>query len=171
MKKILIIVDVLILLLFIGILSYLFFLAYNIIILSAATCLACIWIFYMVMKYFKRESKSTLSLIQLLSENEEVLQEWYIGHERGLLIGKNHQTNTVDIDLTEADYAVLIEKQHAVLNCMSGKWFIEDLESRNGVGVKKAEDLIVNRLHEGESVELASGDRIYIGKTILQVLK
>lgn len=42
----------------------------------------------------------------------------------------------VDIDLSDVEYASLISKEHAVLNYSSGSWFIEDLESENGVGIK-----------------------------------
>ena len=129
------------------------------------------WMVYLVMKYYKRKPKSTISAIQLLNENEEVTHEWYIKEEQGLIIGKNFQNQLVDIDLTDADYAVLIEKQHASLNCVNGKWFLEDLGSRNGVGIKMAQQVQVKRLANEEVVQVNPGDRIYVAKAILQLVK
>ena len=129
------------------------------------------WIGYLVLKYYKRKVKSKIKTIQLLNEREEVIKEWYIRDEQGLLIGKNFQNQWVDIDLTVADYAVLIEKQHAALNCVDGKWFLEDLGSRNGTGVKAVQTSQIKRLVPEEVIPVYPGDRIYVAKTILQLVK
>ena len=129
------------------------------------------WLSYLVVKYYKRKPKSKISKIQLLNEQEIVVKEWYIRDERGLLIGKNFQNQLVDIDLSDADYAVLIEKQHAVLNCVKGKWFLEDLDSRNGTGIKTVGMSQARRLKNEEVLLVHPGDRIYVGKTILQLVK
>jgi len=129
------------------------------------------WLIYLIMKYYKRRPRSKIKMIQLLDDREEVVKEWYIRDEQGLLIGKNFQSQLVDIDLTDANYAVLIEKQHAALNCVNGKWFLEDLGSRNGTGVKAVKTSKVKRLEDEEMVMVSPGDRIYIAKAILQLIK
>ena len=129
-----------------------------------------IWIGLLVKKNYKRRPKSKIKTIQLLNEREEVVKEWYIRDEQGLLIGKNFQNQLVDIDLTDSDYAVLIEKQHAALNCVNGKWFLEDLGSRNGTGIKVAKTSHIQRLKDEEVIVANPGDRIYIAKTILQLI-
>ena len=129
-----------------------------------------VWVGYLIVKYYKRRPRSKIKAIQLLNEHEEVVKEWYIRDEQGLLIGKNFQNQLVDIDLTDSDYAVLIEKQHAVLNCVRGKWFLEDLGSRNGTGIKSAKTLQIQRLKDEEVVSVSQGDRIYVAKAILQLI-
>ena len=129
------------------------------------------WLLYLLLKYVKRKPKSTISKVQLLNENEKVTHEWYIRDEQGLIIGKNFQNQLVDIDLTDADYAVLIDRQHAILNSVDGKWFLEDLGSRNKTGLKAVGATQVRRLKDEEIVEVKAGDRIYIAKAILQLVK
>jgi len=168
-SKLIMIIDVLIFLLLIVILVFLFindhhWLQQLIIGLSLGS-----WLCYLLVKYAKKRPRSTLKRIQLLNEQEDVIKEWYIRDEQGLVIGKNFQNQLVDLDLTDADYAVLIEKQHALLNCVDGKWFLEDLGSRNGVGVKKVQAAYVQRLEREEVVPVESGDRIYIAKSVLQL--
>ena len=129
------------------------------------------WMGYLLVKYHKgRSKKSKIKTIQLLNEQEVLVKEWDIRNEQGLLIGKHHQDQMVDIDLTDADHAVLIEKQHAVLNRTNGNWYLEDLDSRNGTGVK-AVNASVKRLDTEEAILVHPGDRIYIAKTILQLVK
>ena len=132
--------------------------------------LLIVWIVYLVKKYYKRRPKSKVKTIQLLNELEVVVKEWYIRDEQGLLIGKNFQNQLVDIDLTDSDYAVLVEKQHAALNRVNGKWYLEDLGSRNGTGIKAANSSQIQRLKEDEVILVDPGDRIYIAKTILQLV-
>jgi len=129
------------------------------------------WILYLTVKYAKRKYRSHIKVIQLLNDHEEVIKEWYIKDEQGLIIGKKFQNQAVDIDLTGTNYAVLIDKEHAVLNFINGKWFLEDLESRNGTGFKSAKEMRIQRLVDGKSIEVQAGDRIYIAKSILQLVK
>ena len=170
-SKLIVITDLLILLFLVLILIFLVINGhYSLRIISIAISLMA-WMVYLVKKYYKRKYRSKIKTIQLLNEREEVVKEWYIRDEQGLLIGKNFQSQLVDIDLTDADYAVLIEKQHAVLNCVDGKWHLEDLGSRNGTGVKAVEASQVKRLEDEEVVLVHPGDRIYIAKSILQLVK
>jgi pSer/pThr/pTyr-binding forkhead associated (FHA) protein len=68
------------------------------------------------------------------------------------------------------EYASLISKQHAVLNHASGIWYLEDLDSRNGVGIKKQGTGGTKQLLENENPhKVDSGDMIYIANTRLLV--
>jgi len=139
--------------------------------ITLSSILIVAWVGYLVLMYYKRRPKSEIRIIQLLNEREVVIKEWYMRDEQGLLIGKNFQNQLVDIDLTDADYSVLINKQHAALNCVKGKWFLEDLGSRNGTGVKAVRTSQIKRLEDEEVVVVNPGDRIYVAKTILQLVK
>ena len=170
MKSLLIMItDWLILLSILLIMAFLIMNDHHLIQVIVVGILLLAWISYLVKKYYKWVPKSKIKTIQLLNENEEVLKEWYIRDEQGLLIGKNFQNQLVDIDLTDADYAVLVEKQHAALNCVKGKWFLEDLGSRNGTAVKATQTSQIKRLKGEEVVSVHLGDRIYVAKTVLQL--
>ena len=168
--KLIIAIDWLIFLLLILIIVFLIINEHQLIHQILVGVLLIVWIGYLVKKYYKRRIKSKIKTIQLLNEKEVVVKEWYIRDEQGLLIGKNFKDQLVDIDLTDSDYAVLVEKQHASLNFVNGKWFLEDLGSRNGTGIKAANTSQIQRLKGEEVIVVSPGDRIYIAKTILQLV-
>jgi len=130
---------------------------------------ALLWGVFATRKIWIPKPKPKIRVIQLLNEQGEVVKEWYITDEQGLLIGKSYQSNPVDIDLSETEYAVLIEKNHATLNCEKGVWYLEDMGGRNGTGIKSRDGTSIKRLEGGEIVQLFPGDRIYIAKTVLQL--
>ena len=170
-SKLIVVTDWLILLCLILVLAFLIVNGYDLLYKIIGGIALMVWVCYLVVKYFKRKPKSKIKNIQLLNEQEVVVKEWYIRDEQGLLIGKNFQNQLVDIDLSDADYAVLIEKQHAVLNCVKGKWFLEDLDSRNGTGLKAVGNMQAKRLGNTEVALVHPGDRIYVAKTILQLVE
>lgn len=116
----------------------------------------------------KEDRKETgISKLVLLDEDGESVKEWFIQGATSLLIGKNTNQNEVDIDLSDAEYAALISKQHAVLNHASGKWFIEDVHSRNGTGIKQPNSRDKNKLEIEQPHKVKAGDIIYIANTRL----
>jgi pSer/pThr/pTyr-binding forkhead associated (FHA) protein len=84
------------------------------------------------------------------------------------LIGRNTKDNEVDIDLSEAEYSELVSRQHAVLNFAEGRWYIEDIGSSYGSGLKKVDEekfkMDLERLYE-----INSGDTLYIANTKIMV--
>ncbi|OXM85388.1 FHA domain-containing protein [Paenibacillus rigui] len=115
-------------------------------------------------------SPAAISKLALLNEDGQRVKEWFIQGETSLLIGKSASDNEADIDLSEAEYASLISKQHAVLNFASGVWYLEDLDSRNGVGLKKQGAGGPKQVLENETPhKVESGDIIYIANTRLLV--
>jgi predicted small secreted protein len=132
---------------------------------------ALLWGIFATRKLWSIKPRSKIRRIQLLNQQEAIVKEWYITDEQGLLIGKSYQSNPVDIDLSETEYAALIEKVHATINFVKGAWYLEDMGSRNGTGVKARNQTGITRLEDDEKVQLQVGDRIYIAKTALQLSK
>jgi hypothetical protein len=104
----------------------------------------------------------------LLDEHDKPLKSWELAGETALVIGKkcNHKDEDVDVDLNDCEYSTFIDCQHAVLNYCMDSWYLEDLNSKNGVKIKKVEDggcyQVMNR-----PCRLTMGDIIYIANTRL----
>ncbi|MBC2580535.1 FHA domain-containing protein [Clostridium sp. DJ247] len=120
-----------------------------------------------VMNY-KTEYEGITTLI-LIDGKGNYEAEWDIKDKQALVIGKNTRNNEVDIDLSNTEYASLISKQHAVLNFAANSWFIEDIGSCNGVGIKKVNETSKKKLKRDTPCKLDSGDIIYIVNTKLFV--
>ncbi|GFN32134.1 FHA domain-containing protein [Paenibacillus xylaniclasticus] len=114
-------------------------------------------------------TQSDITKLVLLDDEEEAVHEWPLKGHSSLLIGKSTTPGEVDINLFEAEYASLISKEHAVLNFVSGQWFVEDIHSRNGVGIKKARQQKRRKLEVEEPHPIEIGDVIYIANTRLLV--
>ncbi len=118
----------------------------------------------------KAVKESAISKLALLDDEGEMMQSWDLQGMTSLVIGKSAVQEEVDINLSGADYAALISKQHAVLNLVEGQWFLEDLHSRNGVGLKKARQQSKRKLEIETPHPIDVGDVIYIANTRLLVL-
>ncbi|ATP40162.1 hypothetical protein CSE16_08925 [Solibacillus sp. R5-41] len=105
----------------------------------------------------------------LLSQDGEIAREWDIQGKTSLLIGKSTTNQEVDINLSGTEYESLISNEHAVLNCVSEAWYLEDIDSVNGVGIKKADKRIKNRLRHESPYRINNGDTIYIANTRILV--
>lgn len=113
-------------------------------------------------------SKEVEKLI-LLKDRNLGKKEWTIKGKTSLLIGKKSVDGDVDIDLTGTEYESLINNQHAVLNYVSGVWYIEDVDSFSGVGIKRPGKLGAQKLSSGDPYPVKSGDVLYIANTKLLV--
>ena len=104
----------------------------------------------------------------LISEDGRGIKSWNTKGKVSLLVGRNTKNNEVDIDLSNVEYSELISRQHAVLNYAEGAWYIEDIGSSYGTGLKKVNEerfkLDIERLYE-----LSLGDIIYIANTKIMV--
>ncbi|AMA73489.1 FHA domain-containing protein [Aneurinibacillus thermoaerophilus] len=164
------IVDILIVVIAVAALIYVYGLNMNTSLkIGVSLLLLIVTIRYVIKKYrvftVQHEEKKGITRLVLLDEEGESVKEWYIQGETSLLIGKNSSQNEVDIDLSDAEYASLISKQHAVLNYAAGNWYIEDIDSKNGIGVKKANKSTKRRLENQTPYRIDSGDIIYIANT------
>ncbi|HEX9061438.1 MAG TPA: FHA domain-containing protein, partial [Clostridia bacterium] len=63
----------------------------------------------------------------------------------------------------------LVSRQHAVLNLVENDWFVEDIGSVNGSGLKRMNDSSNIVIEQGEPYKIDTGDIIYIANTKLLV--
>ncbi|MGE7090742.1 FHA domain-containing protein [Lysinibacillus sp. NPDC048646] len=126
-------------------------------------------IMYETKKVLNDITDTDIQKIVLLSEQGKEMKEWSIKGKTSLLIGKSSTEQEADIDLSGTEYESLINYEHAVLNCVSGMWYIEDIDSVNGVGIKKSHKRVKNRLKYDNPSRINNGDIIYIANTRILV--
>ncbi len=108
----------------------------------------------------------SIQRLLLLDEDGKPIKSWDLQGRVSLIIGKAGQDQELDIDLSDCEYSSFIDFQHAVLNFCLDQWYVEDLESQNGVKVKKVEDGECYRvLHR--PCKVMAGDILYIANTRL----
>ncbi len=117
---------------------------------------------------------NSLSTINLLNEQGNVIKSWDLYGKTSLIIGKDRKNQyndvtLVDINLNDCAYATLIDVEHAVLNYSNGCWYIEDLHSKNGISIKKQMENKKYKLSPEQPYKLEKGDIIYLGLTELEV--
>ena len=117
---------------------------------------------------------NSLSRINLLNEQDNIIKSWDLYGKTALVIGKDrknqyNKVTLVDINLNDCAYATLIDVEHAVLNYSNGCWYIEDLHSKNGISIQKKMENKKYKLSPTEPYKLEKGDTIYLGLTKLQV--
>ena len=110
-----------------------------------------------------------ITQISLLNKNGESILEWELYGRTSVIIGKDIGENYVDIDLGKTAYASMIDVEHAVLNYAEGNWYIEDLDSQNGISIKKLGQDQVYKLSSLQACKLDFGDIIIIGMCQLKV--
>lgn len=138
------------------------------------TVMVILAIIYGSLKYEAKAITQTMtnkdiSKLVLLNESGIEVDEWELGDQISLLIGKSSAEYKADIDLSGTEYESLVNYEHAVLNCVTGIWYVEDIDSVNGVGLKKAHKRVKNRLKQEIPYPLGNGDTIYIANTRILV--
>lgn len=138
------------------------------------TVMVILAIIYGSLKYEAKAVTQTMtnkdiSKLILLNESGIEVDEWELGDQISLLIGKSSAEYKADIDLSGTEYESLVNYEHAVLNCVAGIWYVEDIDSVNGVGLKKAHKRVKNRLKQEIPYPLGNGDTIYIANTRILV--
>lgn len=102
----------------------------------------------------------------LLDEQGKPIKAWDLQGRTALIIGKAGQGQELDVDLSDCEYSSFIDFQHAVINFCLDQWYVEDLNSQNGVKVKKVEDGECYRVIH-RPCKIATGDVLYIANTKL----
>ncbi|NLP15079.1 MAG: FHA domain-containing protein [Clostridium sp.] len=166
------VIDALIVLVFISTLCYIYlvndnqilkYIGYGIIVIFGAFVIVRILTILLA-----GQNESAITKLVLISEDGRGIKSWNIKGKVSLLVGRNTKNNEVDIDLSNVEYSELISRQHAVLNYAEGAWYIEDIGSSYGTGLKKVNEerfkLDIERLYE-----LSLGDIIYIANTKIMV--
>lgn len=102
----------------------------------------------------------------LLDGQDRPVKSWDMQGRISLVIGKADQSQEPDIDLSDCEYSSFIDFRHAVLNFTLDQWYVEDLESQNGVKIRKVEDGECYRVIH-RPCKVAAGDILYIANTKL----
>lgn len=117
----------------------------------------------------KSEKEPEIKKFVLITRDGDREKEWSCEGTVSFLIGKGNSQHEVDIELGDTHHSNYISNEHAVLNYSDGCWYIEDLNSFNGVGLKKKGDEFAFRLKPLTAYKIDEGDIIYISKTKLLV--
>lgn len=143
------------------------------VILISVVCAICDFVFLCSRKGAEAmlpdpESAGThgVQRLVLLDEQGKPIKSWDLQGQISLIIGKAGQDQELDIDLADCEYSGFIDFQHAVLNFCQDEWYVEDLESQNGVKIRKVEDGECYRVIH-RPCKLAAGDVLYIANTKL----
>ncbi len=110
-----------------------------------------------------------INKISLIDETGAVVSSWELYGKVSMVIGKDVGENFVDIDLSRSPYAAMVDVEHAVLNYADGDWYIEDLDSKNGIALQKIGQKKIYKLSAVEPCKLDFGDIIFIGNCQLIV--
>lgn len=116
-----------------------------------------------------KELDEAIRELILLDENEKPVKAWDLEGRVSMLIGRDNPKEPVDVDLDECEYSALIDEQHAVLNYCMDAWYVEDLNSRNGIRIRKVDDGLCYRVMKNRPCRLMPGDMIYIANTKLLI--
>ena len=108
----------------------------------------------------------TIRQMVLLDEQNKPIKSWELSGKISVIIGKKNEEEEVDVDLEDCEYSTFINPQHAALNFCQNFWYVEDLNSQNGVQVKKVEDGICYKVLN-RPCRVMPGDIIYIANTRL----
>lgn len=114
----------------------------------------------------KQPSGDGVHTLLLLDEENGVIAEWNIAGKTSLLIGRDSRKEDVDINLANTAFGGMVDRQHAVLNYTAGQWYIEDLDSTNGIRIQKPDGRIYE-VSKTQPCRLDKGDILFIGLTRL----
>ena len=105
----------------------------------------------------------------LLNEEDKPVALWELSGKTSVVIGKDLRENQVDVDLSRSAYASMIDVEHAVLNYAGGCWYVEDLDSRNGVVLQKKTDGRKYKLSADQPCKVELGDIVLLGLAKLEL--
>lgn len=111
--------------------------------------------------------KGSIHELVLLDENDEEISDWNIAGKISILIGRDQHKEDVDINLMNTAFAGMVDRQHAVMNYTAGQWYIEDLDSTNGIRIQKKKDNKIYEVAKTQPCLVEKGDIIFIGLTKL----
>lgn len=114
----------------------------------------------------KRFGRGGIHSLVLLDEEDQEIAEWNIAGKVSVLIGRDSYRDNVDINLVNTAFAGMVDRQHAVMNYTAGQWYIEDLDSTNGIRMQKKDGMIYE-VARGQPCLVEKGDVLIIGLTKL----
>lgn len=167
-------IDILIILLFAVIIFYIFVMHRDndVLRISGYVSIAFLAVFFMVrvtvfVLNYEKKYGGIGKLILIDEEKGINIKAWDITGKASVLIGKTTKDGEVDVDLSEVAYSTLVSRQHAVMNYAADSWYIEDIGSANGSGIKRMNENSKFRMEKGQPYKLNAGDIIYIANTKL----
>ena len=116
------------------------------------------------------QSQEIVTSFALLNLDGECEKEWHVLGVTAFLVGKETANREVDMELGDTHHSDYISNEHAVINFSSGCWYIEDLDSKHGVGIRKKGAEYAFRLKSSVPYKVEVGDTIYISKVKILVL-
>lgn len=154
--------------------SFVLFLLIAMFIIVAFIDLYCLWKGDKKDKKVKKQKEQAKKAVKfagierliLLDEKEKPIKSWDMIGRTALVIGKTGSEEEVDVDLIDCEYSSFIDFQHATLNFCLDNWYVEDLESHNGVRIRKVEDGQCYKIM-GRPCRVSAGDILYIANTRL----
>ncbi|MEC1180043.1 FHA domain-containing protein [Metasolibacillus meyeri] len=165
------IIDILLLIVSVFLLLYIFVLSQapllqilSIVIIVAGGTAFLIYSYITANKKALAQTTDIEKLVLLNEQGQEVL-EWSLKNQTSLLIGKKTVDYQPEIDLSHTEYAALINTEHALLNCVDGIWYVEDVDSVNGVGIRKPYRHLTQKLKQENPYPIGYGDILYIANT------
>lgn len=90
-------------------------------------------------KKLKSDKSGNIAGLALMNDENQVIATWDLYEKTSLVIGLDVGENQVDVNLAESVYASTLDVEHAVINYAGGQWFVEDLDSENGVSIMKSD--------------------------------
>lgn len=112
--------------------------------------------------------KGVFYALALLDEDDKEISQWNIAGKISLIIGRSTRKEDVDVNLMNTEFAGMVDRQHAVLNYAAGRWYIEDLDSANGIRIRKKKDGKIYEISKTQPCAIEKGDVLYIGLTKLE---
>ncbi len=113
-----------------------------------------------------RHARGGVHVLVLLDEENKAVTEWNIAGKISLLIGRDTRREDVDINLANTAFGGMVDRQHAVMNYTAGQWYIEDLDSTNGIRIQKPDGRIYE-VSKTQPCQVEKGDILFIGLTKL----
>lgn len=113
-----------------------------------------------------RSLRGGIQVLALLDEEDKIIAEWNIAGKTSLLIGRDTRREDVDINLANTAFGGMVDRQHAVLNYTAGQWYIEDLDSANGIRIQKPDGRIYE-VSRTQPCQVEKGDILFVGLTRL----
>ena len=106
----------------------------------------------------------------VLDSQGEIRDEYELGKQKELLIGKSTPANLVNIDFSDSAYAGSIEEEHASLIRCGTYWYVCAKAENGMVGLRQKGNDTVYKLRRDIPYRIQCGDIIYISyeKIIIQ---
>lgn len=115
----------------------------------------------------RRGDRRGIHSLILLDEEDREIAEWNIAGKISVLIGRDSHRENVDVNLMNTAFAGMVDRQHAVLNYTAGQWYIEDLDSTNGIRIQKRDGMLYE-VSAGQPCLVEIRDVLIIGLTKLE---